>query len=154
MPRTTLATALLLFSMAGAVQAPTPPAWLTGCWALRDGKRLVEENWTSAEAGILLGTSRTVQGGRMVEYEFVVLRPGADALEYAVQLNGRPEVVFTAKPNSTNELIFENSQNPFPKRIGYRLAATDSLEAWIDGGAAGSASRIVYAYHRISCGRP
>lgn len=154
MQRTIIAIALLLSSTGGAVHAQMAPAWLTGCWALRDTKRLVEENWTSAEAGSLLGTSRTVQGGQMTEYEFVVLRTKADGLEYAVQLNSRPEVVFTAKASSTKELIFENSQNPFPKRIGYRLAGTDSLEAWIDGGPAERASRIVYGYHRITCGSP
>jgi hypothetical protein len=154
MLRTIFATALLLFSTGGTVHAQTPPAWLTGCWALRDANRLVEENWTSPEAGILLGTSRTIRDGRMTEYEFVVLRPRADVLEYAVQLNGRPEVVFTAKAGSTNELIFENPQNRFPKRIGYRLAGTDSLEAWIDGGPAENASRVLYGYHRITCGKP
>ena len=46
-----IAVAGLFLSLnAGIANAQTSAAWLTGCWALRDGGRLVEENWTSAEA--------------------------------------------------------------------------------------------------------
>jgi hypothetical protein len=38
---------------------------------------------------------------------------------------------------SANEVVFENPEHDFPKRIGYRLVSADSLEAWVDGGCTG-----------------
>lgn len=101
--------------------------------------------------GVMLGMSRTSVSGQLKEYEFVVLRAAGAALEYRVQAGRQPEVVFTAITASPMEVVFENPAHDFPKRIGYRLASSDSLEAWIDGGAGSKGDRVVYPYHRAEC---
>ncbi len=148
--------ALLVLSWAeGSAQesaaAPPAPAWLAGCWALRSGDRVVEETWMPERGGVMLGMSRTVVGGRAKEHEFVLLRANGSSLEYRVGSGAQPEVVFVAAKPSATEVVFENPRHDFPKRIAYRSVAPDSLEAWIDGGAAGKEGKITYSYHRVDC---
>lgn len=133
-------------------QAPPPSAaWLAGCWALAKGDRLVEESWMPERGGTMLGMSRTSVAGVIREHEFVVLRAAGSALEYRVLAGEQPEVVFRAATPSPTEVVFENPAHDFPKRIGYRLVSPDSLEAWIDGGAAGNGKKTTYPYHRVDC---
>jgi hypothetical protein len=54
-----------------------------------------------------------------------------------------------AHPSAT-EAVFENPTHDFPKRIGYRLVSSDSLEAWIDGGAESKGPKISYGSTRVS----
>jgi hypothetical protein len=106
----------------------------------------------SDRGGVMLGMSRTTVGGRVTEHEFVLLRAVGSTLEYRVRAGDQPEVVFTAAAPSRREAVFENPEHDFPKRIGYRLAARDSLVAWVDGGTGGG-KKITYSYHRADCGR-
>ncbi len=65
--RLAAALAFLLPTVVPAQGAPL--AWLAGCWELRAGPRLIEEQWLSPRGGMLLGMSRTMRGGTVVEYE-------------------------------------------------------------------------------------
>ena len=71
-----LAVATLALCAAHAAMAqPTGVqrlAWLQGCWALTQGERSVEEQWTAPRAGSMLGLSRTLRGDKLVEHEFVI----------------------------------------------------------------------------------
>lgn len=52
-------------------------AWLQGCWELKAADRSVEEMWSAAKGGSMIGISRTVRDGKLAEYEMVVLRERA-----------------------------------------------------------------------------
>jgi hypothetical protein len=41
--------------------------WLIGCWEQRTVDRVVIENWTTAEGGIMLGVGKTVVKGAVRE---------------------------------------------------------------------------------------
>lgn len=59
-----------------------------------------------------------------------------DKWMYTVMANGQNNdkaVVFTATKNTANELVFENSDHDFPKKITYTLVTPDSLYAEISG---------------------
>jgi len=101
--------------------------------------------------GTMLGMSRTSRGDVMREHEFVLLRAAGSGLEYHVIAGAQPEIVFRAARATGNEVIFENLEHDFPKRIGYRLVSSDSLEAWVDGGPGEREKRISYPYHRVDC---
>ena len=103
--------------------------------------------------GTMLGMSRTSRGEVTREHEFVLLQPAGTALEYHVIAGGQPVVVFHAAKVSSSDVVFENPEHDFPKRIGYRLVSPDSLEAWVDGGADGPEKRISYPYRRVDCTR-
>lgn len=102
--------------------------------------------------GTMLGMSRTSVAGRVKEHEFVLLQTAGSALEYRVLAGNQPEVTFRATTPSENEIIFENLEHDFPKRIGYRRVSGDSVEAWIDGGPNDKGGKIGYPYHRVDCG--
>jgi uncharacterized protein DUF6265 len=148
---------LLLASVPASAQRSSastggwPAGWLAGCWALEGNGRVVEESWMPARGGVMLGMSRTTKGERVTEHEFVLLLLVGSALEYRVRTGDHPEVVFRATAPSASEVVFENPTHDFPKRVGYRLVAADSLEAWIDGGAEGKGPKIGYGYHRVDC---
>jgi len=131
--------------------APPSTRWLSGCWAFRAGDRVVEESWMPERGGSMLGMSRTSRGDVMKEHEFVVLQPAGTALEYHVIAGPQPETVFRATTTSSREVVFENPEHDFPKRIGYRLVSPDSLEAWVDGGPDDRGKPISYPYHRVDC---
>lgn len=151
-----LAAGILLtgpFQTASSRPAPSIPpsaAWLAGCWALQQGDRLVEESWMPERGGTMLGMSRTSIGGKINEHEFVILAAAGTALEYRVIAGNQPEVIFRATSPSPTEAVFENPAHDFPKRIGYRRVAADSVEAWVDGGNGGT-GKISYPYHRVDC---
>jgi hypothetical protein len=132
---------------------PTPPSarWLAGCWAFRAGERVVEESWMPERGGTMLGMSRTSKGDALGEHEFVMLQVSGGSLEYRVVTGGQPETAFRAAKTSANQVVFENPEHDFPKRIGYRLVSPDSLEAWVDGGSTETGNSIRYPYHRVDC---
>ena len=80
------------------------------------------EQWSTAAGGTILGTSRTVKGGKTTAFEFAQIRltvPGQ--LAYIVQPSGEPPVEFNLlRQDKPNEFVFANLDNAFPSRITYR----------------------------------
>jgi len=125
--------------------------WMTGCWELtRNGRHIVEQ-WMSAEGGTLLGMSRTVANGQTREYEFLLIRHGANGLEYVAKPSGQPEGTFTATRVSPSEVVFENMAHDFPQRILYRRDGNTLLAA-TEGTVQGQARRVEFPYTRAACG--
>lgn len=119
-----------------SAQAPTDIsalAWLAGDWQGAPGRAQSEEHWIPPAGGAMLGTSRTIAGGKMVFFEFLRIETRADGIYYVAQPKGRPGTDFKLTRVGTNEAVFENPQHDFPKRIIYRKNADGSLTARIEG---------------------
>jgi hypothetical protein len=144
-----------LIPWTGADPAPSsvePLSWLSGCWQMHRGASLIEEQWLHPAAGMLLGTGRTIRGGRVTEYEFVVLRYTATGATYEAHPSGQDTATFTAaSPPSSDQIVFENLAHDFPQRVGYRRIGRDSLVAWIEGPAGDTIRRIEFPYTRSRC---
>ena len=123
-------------------------AWLEGCWEVSSNGRTVEERWTPARGGNMLGVSRTIRDGKLADYEFVVLREDGDRLAYVAHPSGQKPATFLSTRIGKAEVVFENPSHDFPKTIGYRIAG-DALTAWISGGT----RRIEFPYKRTPCTR-
>src|SRR6185369_6910541 len=82
--------------------------WLAGDWQTIDGKQCVEEHWTAPSTNMLVGTSRTVEDGRTVSFEFLRIEARPDGVYYVAQPGGRPPVDFKLASNTTAELVFVN----------------------------------------------
>ena len=158
------ATALLAVVLAmGAAQAAektAPPpdtvdklAWLAGCWLVDGAEPGSGEQWSTAAGGTLLGTSRTVKGGKTTSFEFVQIRitePGQ--LAYIVQPSGQAPVVFNLlRQDKPNEFIFANLDNDFPSRIIYRHDSERILHASITGTLKGKLTTIAFPMTRGRC---
>jgi hypothetical protein len=144
---------LLILSSLQPAPAPSPVdqvAWIAGCWTLSAGGRQVLEQWIPPAGGTMLGVSRTVSGGKTVEYEFLLIRSGPRGLEYVARPSGQAETVFTqAEPVEGTAIVFENPAHDFPTRIHYRRDG-DSLVATISGTSRGKPREIPFRF--TACG--
>ncbi|SDA38899.1 MULTISPECIES: DUF6265 family protein [unclassified Janthinobacterium] len=157
---TALLAALLAMGAARAADKTVPPpetvdklAWLAGCWNVDGAEPGSGEQWSTAAGGTLLGTSRTVKGGKTTAFEFVQIRltePGQ--LAYIVQPSGQPPVTFNLlRQDKPNEFIFANLDNDFPSRIIYRHDSERILHASIVGTLKGKFTTIDFPMTRGRC---
>jgi hypothetical protein len=123
-------------------------AWLEGCWEMSSAGRTVEERWTPPRGDSMLGMSRTIRDGTLVEYEFIVLRQKGDRLAYVAHPSGQKPATFLSTRIDASEIVFENPSHDFPKVIGYRLQGK-ALTAWVSGGS----RRVEFPYVRVNCSR-
>jgi hypothetical protein len=153
-----LTLAVVLLSAAVQAQAPTTKptlqdlAWLAGQWRIEQGDRLVDEQWMAPAGGLMMGMARNVQGGKVREYEFTLLRqePNGDIL-YIASPSKQAETVFKLTSLSGGTAVFENPEHDFPKKIVYARRPDGSLLAAIEGpGRDGKPRRVEYPYKRVT----
>ena len=140
--RSLLATACFVFALIGAAPAAQAPAratirdvaWIEGAWGSA-GTSTVEERWTPAAGGAMLGVSRTLRGDRMTEFEFLRIVERDGGLVYIAQPGGRTPTEFTLTKLEATSATFENPTHDFPKMIRYSKRADGAIEASISAGA-------------------
>lgn len=113
---------LLPFLLVGLCRASelTDLSFMSGCWAGPG----VEEQWNQPFGGQMMGLARNVKGSRVVFSEFMRIQTKDGAIVFTPRIgtNAKP-VDFKAKKVSATEVVFENLEHDFPKRIIYRQAA-------------------------------
>jgi hypothetical protein len=135
-----------------SISPPNPPAWLAGCWATQDAEQGSGEQWMAPAGGAMLGASRTIRGGQVVNYEFMRIAAGADgALAFFAQPSGKPAASFAMLRQDANEVVFENLEHDFPQRVSYRYEPPSTLHASIEGMRNGALKRIAYPMRRGTC---
>lgn len=135
--------AVLVLPSPGRAQAkPTASAadlaWLEGHWTGTDGTTQMEEVWTSAAGGLLIGLHKDIivaAGGapKKVWFEFQRIEAGADGLAYVAQPGGRPPTRFPLVEHGPKRAVFANPAHDFPQRILYWMDDAGALHARIEG---------------------
>jgi hypothetical protein len=126
-------------------------AWLAGDWQFIAGTRCVEEHWTTPSNNMLVGTSRTVEGGRTVAFEFLRIEARPDGVYSVAQPGGRPPVDFKLSTDPGPELVFVNPGHAdHLKRIVYRRQGEDGVAARIEGEDSGQKFAVDYPYRRAA----
>ncbi|MBT8402606.1 MAG: hypothetical protein KJP18_02035 [Gemmatimonadetes bacterium] len=126
-----------------AVRVPPPGsgvlarvAFLTGCWrtpADAQGPTL-EERWTPPEGGMMLSTSRYLSAGRVLSFEFGLIRAAGETIVFLPHPGGQAsEHAFVLTDSGPGEAVFEAPEHDYPKRIRYALGP-EGLTARIDAG--------------------
>jgi len=153
--RTAALAAALGLGAAGSVGAKGTelPAWLAGCWELRQGARHAVEMWMPPEGGMMLGASRTTQNGQVREFEQLRLELAGDTLVYTAVPSGQAEAAFRSVEINDHSFTLANPAHDFPQRIGYRRQGADSVIAWIEGPGKDGVKRIEYPMRRMECRR-
>ena len=120
--------------------------WMSGDWQTPAGGRVqIEEHWTQAAGGSMLGMSRTVAGDKTVEFEYLRIEQRDNGVYYVAHPKARcPGTDFKLTRLSSSEAVFENPEHDFPKRIIYRKTAEDALTATIDAGEGTKAMSFAY----------
>jgi hypothetical protein len=107
-------------------------AFLEGVWKGQSGKDSIEERWTDAAGGAMLGVSRTLASGKMVAFEFLRIESRPEGVFYVAQPGGGPKTDFKLTRASGNEAVFENPGHDHPKIIRYRREG-EALVAEVEG---------------------
>jgi hypothetical protein len=120
-------------------------SWISGDWQTAPGgRRQIEEHWTVAAGGSMMGVSRTIAGDKTVEFEYLRIEQREDGVYYVAHPKARcPGTDFKLTRASATEAVFENPQHDFPKRIIYRKTV-DGLTASIDAGEGTKAMSFVF----------
>lgn len=144
---------LLLPTILAAQARPTDKlGWFAGCWERRTQTGMVEEHWSAANGGMLLGFSRTVRRDTVVTYEQLRVSHRGDTLIYHASPAGQQPTDFRAVGGNLDEQVtFENPAHDFPQRIIYRKVGTDSLVARIEGMRGGQLRGIDFRFARGAC---
>lgn len=102
-------------------------AWLAGRFIsdsrASEGQQVLEEHWGPPLGGAMLGTARTVKGGRMASFEFLRIVERDGGLVYVAQPGGGPPVEFVLTELGPARALFENPHHDYPKRILYEHLA-------------------------------
>ena len=130
-----LASLLLFAPFTPQAPSLTDISWISGDWQTAPGgRRQIEEHWTAAAGGSMMGVSRTIAGDKTVEFEYLRIEQRADAIYYVAHPKARcPGTDFKLTRATATEAVFENPQHDFPKRIIYRKT-DEGLTASIDAG--------------------
>jgi hypothetical protein len=146
MLKLTFVTLILLAALPAQTTTLADLGWLSGDWQTPPGGRAqIEEHWTKAAGGSMIGMGRTVAGEKTWEFEYLRIEQRADGIYYVAHPKAQcPGTDFKLTRASATEVVFENPQHDFPKRIIYRKDGDDSLAASIDGGEGTKAMSFTY----------
>ncbi|MGZ8833051.1 MAG: DUF6265 family protein [Thermoanaerobaculia bacterium] len=96
------------------------PAWMAGSWTGESGGVKMEEHWTSAAGGLMLGMHRDLKPNGTTAFEFLRVEQRKDGtLVYQAMPMGRPATPFALKTMTSSRVVFENLEHDFPQRIIY-----------------------------------
>lgn len=129
-------------------------SWLAGCWTTASAEPGTGEHWTTPAGGTMLGTSRTIRGGKTRDFEFMQLRLLDDGrLAFIAQPAGVPPTTFPLKSMTADQAVFENLAHDFPQRVIYARTAEGNLRARIEGTLDGQSRGMDYPMNRVDCTR-
>jgi hypothetical protein len=126
--------------------------WLGGCWEMQRGQRITTEMWMPPAGGLMMGASRTVNGGQVRATEQIQLEVQNGRLVYIALPSGQAETRFESTEVTDSGFVVENPAHDFPQKISYRRRGADSLIARIEGPMQGQTRGIDYPMRRVSCG--
>ena len=118
--------------------AATPPlsaiSFMTGCWTgASSNGATIEEHYSEAADNLLIGMTRYVRGGRVVDFEFTTIERSDSSFVMTPRPKGVKSDSFPLKEVTDGKAVWENLKHDFPQRIIYRRGPDGSLIARIEG---------------------
>jgi hypothetical protein len=126
-------------------------SWLEGRWAGEKDGVAMEEHWTSAAGGALLGLHRDVKGGKVVSWEFLRIGTTPEGTFYFASPRSAPPTPFKLVEATDKRAVFENEAHDFPQRILYWLDEKGALHARIEGPQGGQTVSEEWTWTRSGC---
>lgn len=113
---------IVLALLAPSTFAADLPKWIAGSWKLEAGGTHVEEHWTTADGGLMVGMGKTITSKGRVQFEFIRIMEVDGKVAYVAMPQAKPATIFTLKSTTDQRIVFENPEHDFPQRIIYWLA--------------------------------
>jgi hypothetical protein len=127
-------------------------AFMAGCWAGDFGAGTIEEQYTAANAGLMLGTTRYLRDGRVIDFEFSKVDGRGSVVTLFPHPKGVASDSFPVREISARRVVFENLAHDFPQRIIYQRTDDGGLIARIEGATATGGIRYrEWRMRRVSC---
>ncbi len=125
--------------------------FMSGCWEVKEGALLTEEQWSKPAGETMLGASRITKAGKTVFSEFMRIEKTVDGFAYRARiLPGQPGTLFKMIRSTDTEVVFEDPTHDFPQRIIYRKVE-GGLFARIEGIDKGKPRGVDYPMTAVSC---
>jgi hypothetical protein len=106
---------------------------LSGCWAGTEGVAELRESWTEPTDGVMLGTSRHLRGGAVVDWEFARIVHDSAGVTLWPYPRGVPSAHGFPLVRAGAELVFENLAHDFPVRVVYAVVGPGRMRPRIEG---------------------
>ena len=109
--------------------------WLIGTWKARNSpEKAILEHWNKASDLTFEGVGLIESGDTRKEQETLRIVAMSGEIFYLAKVSHNPfPTAFKLTRQSQKELVFENPDHDFPKKIVYRLITEDSLEVSVTG---------------------
>lgn len=110
--------------------------WLLGNWETTTPEGKLVENWTKLNDSTFTGSSYFIKGKDTIHKEKIILQELEESLIYNTTITGQnnnQSMLYTQTESSENELIFENPNTDYPKKIIYSLTNPNILNLNISG---------------------
>jgi hypothetical protein len=131
-------------SFSGPAATIAQVEWIAGTWSGLNGSLTVEERWTPAASGGMIGVGRTLRGTSLSNFEFLCIAERQGTLVYVAMPDARtPATFFTLTNVTADSATFENPSHDFPKLIRYSRRADGSLETAISAGGTSKPTTFV-----------
>ncbi len=126
--------------------------WLLGSWENKSDFGDMQENWSKINDSVYRGSSYFIKGKDTLHHEQITLEQKEEKVHYVPTVKGQNNdqpVVFLLTSQTAKQLIFENPNHDYPKKIIYNMITADSLVAVISGIQEGKASSDSFPLKKI-----
>jgi hypothetical protein len=126
---------------------------IVGCWEQRDdgNKLLAFEQWAEPDGRSIRGKSRTFENGRANDWETMRIEQRKDGIFFVAKpTEAVEETSFKLVRSYRSQVLFENMQRDFPKRITYDFSPVE-LTSRIEGTTNGKWITIDLPMKRVKC---
>ncbi len=108
-------------------------SFMSGCWKTAPGVTPeYRECYTAPKAGMMQGSSQTIEGGKTTFFEFSLVIEDGGKIVYRPFIKGVQSVDFTLTKLAAGEAVFENLTHDYPQRVIYRKGSDSKLTARIE----------------------
>lgn len=126
--------------------------FMAGCWrGLTRSGTTIEEFYTAPSSNMILGTTRYVRDGRVVDFEFTRIDQTDSGAVITPHPKGVRSVSFSPKLIESNRAIWENPTHDFPQRILYTRVGADTLVARIEGRTSSGDRGLEWRMTKTTC---
>jgi hypothetical protein len=138
-----LLAAAPLAPVAASAQEAAMPAWMAGCWEMRDGERWAEECWTAPRGGQMMGSGRTGDATGVRSFEFMRIEREGQGLAFRAAPGGDGWTSFASASDPGEGVTFLNAAHDYPQRVRYWREGNE-LRAEISQSDGGNATQFTF----------